>query len=296
MNNPLISILINCYNSEKFIHECLNSAINQSYQNIEIIIWDNHSSDNTSLIIHKFNDPRIRYFKNDKHTSLGEARILASKHIKGEYIAILDSDDIAYPNRILDQISYLQRNPDFYLIGGWMNIINQKSTLKSKYTPSFKKISLDIKIFWTNPLIHSSIMYDVNIARKIGWYNNKIVNFQDYALILKFNSKKYKFTCLKKIIGAKREHNLNSIKNPKTKIIQFKEYKILLRYARKFISKDNDIIFKMNNNSIQLNDLYYLTFSFNKNKNINNLIKLSNFLFKNFFSLVYFSLIRRFIL
>lgn len=295
MNDPLISILINCYNSEKFIYECLTSAINQTYKNIEIIIWDNSSTDNTSSIIFKFTDPRIKYFKSKTHTSLGMARILATKHIKGKYVAILDSDDIAYPNRILDQYNHFKSNPDTYLIGAWMNIINEKSDLKLCYNPSFKKKPLNIILLWTNPLIHSSIMYNVKYANYFGWYNSKITNFQDYALTLKFNSR-YKITCLNKIVGAKREHNLNNMKNLKTKIIQFNEYKLLLRYARRFIPKNKTLIYQMNKNSIQFNDLKYLIFIFNQKKNINNFINLFYFLLKNFISMLFFGLIRKFII
>jgi len=295
MNEPLITILINCYNSEKFIYECLTSALKQTYKNLEIVIWDNSSTDGTSSIIFKFKDPRIKYFKSKTHTSLGVARILATKHIKGKYVAILDSDDIAYPNRILDQYNYFKTNPDIHLLGGWMNIINEKSVLKSIYNPSFKKNSLNIILLWTNPLIHSSIMYNVKYANSFGWYNSRITNFQDYALTLKFNSR-CKISCLDKIIGAKREHNLNNMKNLKTKKIQFNEYKLLLRYARRFIPKNKTLIYQMNKNSIQFNDLNYLIFIFNQEKNINNLIKLLKFIFKNFFSIFYFGLIRKFII
>ena len=295
MNRPLISILINCYNSEKYIYECLKSAIDQTYTNIEIIIWDNCSNDDTSKIIHSFDDNRIKYFRNEKHTTLGDARILASAHIKGEYLAILDSDDIAYPNRISDQFSFFNLNPDIYLIGGWMDIINDKSIIKSSYKPLFNIKPLNLKLLWTNPLIHSSIMYNVNFARNIGWYNNYIVNFQDYALTLKFYSKS-KIACINKIIGAKREHSLNNIKNPKTKIIQFKENKILLRYARKFISKDNNFVLKLNNFSIKLNELGYLLYIFKQKKNVNNLINLINFISKNIFSIIFFGFIRKFII
>ena len=93
-------------------------------------------------------------------------------------------------------------------------------------------------------------MYNVKYANYFGWYNSKITNFQDYALTLKFNSR-YKITCLNKIVGAKREHNLNNMKNLKTKIIQFNEYKLLLRYARRFIPKNKTLIYQMNKNSIQ---------------------------------------------
>ena len=89
----LISVIVNCYNGEKFINRCIKSILDQSYQNFEIIFWDNNSNDKTFQIIKKFDDKRIKYFKSKKFTKLYEARNLALKKTRGEYISFLDIDD-----------------------------------------------------------------------------------------------------------------------------------------------------------------------------------------------------------
>ena len=89
----LVSIIVNCHNGEKFLEQCLSSIKNQSYKNWELIFWDNKSSDNSSKIFKKFKDKRFKYFFSKKKTVLYEARNLAIKKAKGEFLAFLDVDD-----------------------------------------------------------------------------------------------------------------------------------------------------------------------------------------------------------
>ena len=90
MVKPLVSILMNCYNGEKFLSEALNSVIKQTYDNWELIFWDNQSSDKSSKIFKEFKDKRFKYYYSDKHTGLGEARYKAFKYLTGEFIAAAD--------------------------------------------------------------------------------------------------------------------------------------------------------------------------------------------------------------
>lgn len=91
---PLVSVIINCYNSEKYLRETIDSLLSQTYEDWEAIFWDNCSTDKTSEIIANYNDSRFRYFLAEKNTPLGEARNLAMEKVRGEYLCFLDSDDI----------------------------------------------------------------------------------------------------------------------------------------------------------------------------------------------------------
>jgi glycosyltransferase involved in cell wall biosynthesis len=94
-DKPLVSVIINCYNSEKYLNEIIESLIAQTYENWEAIFWDNCSNDSTSDIIANYNEPRFRYVLAEQHTTLGQARNLAMTLIKGELFCFLDSDDIS---------------------------------------------------------------------------------------------------------------------------------------------------------------------------------------------------------
>ena len=100
---PLVSVIINCYNGEKYLRETIDSVQAQTYENWEIIFWDNQSTDSTASIVMSYNDTRIRYFFAPEHTSLGKARNYALKECCGEIISFLDSDDLWLP-RFLEKV------------------------------------------------------------------------------------------------------------------------------------------------------------------------------------------------
>jgi glycosyltransferase involved in cell wall biosynthesis len=95
---------MNCHNGEIFLKESINSVINQTYKNWELIFWDNFSNDRSKEILLKFSDNRIKYYCAEKFTSLYEARNLAIKKASGEFISFLDTDDWWSPKRLEKQI------------------------------------------------------------------------------------------------------------------------------------------------------------------------------------------------
>jgi glycosyltransferase involved in cell wall biosynthesis len=104
LNGQKCSVILNCFNSEVYIAEALESVLAQTYTNIEIIVWDNQSTDNTADIVKSYDDDRIFYHKSDEHTLLGEARNKAIEMSSGELIAFIDSDDIWLKNKLELQV------------------------------------------------------------------------------------------------------------------------------------------------------------------------------------------------
>ena len=88
-----VSVIINCYNGEKYLKQTIESILNQEYQNWEIIFWDNQSTDKSKNIFQSYNDKRLRYFYAKKHTTLYKARNLACEQAVGDYLAFIDCDD-----------------------------------------------------------------------------------------------------------------------------------------------------------------------------------------------------------
>ena len=115
-HSPLISIIINCFNGERFLREAIDSVIAQTYSNWELIFWDNQSTDSTANIVRSYHDDRIRYFYAPEHTSLGEARNLALEKANGVYIGFLDSDDKWLPSFLSEYVSVIRENPSAVLI------------------------------------------------------------------------------------------------------------------------------------------------------------------------------------
>lgn len=112
---PLVSVIMNCFNSEKYLREAIDSVLAQSYRHWELIIWDNCSVDATAKISKSYADERILYYKAEHHTALGEARNLAISVSHGDLIAFLDSDDVWLPEKLEKQVP-LFNSPEVGLV------------------------------------------------------------------------------------------------------------------------------------------------------------------------------------
>jgi len=126
---PLVSIIMNCYNGEKYLNLALKSVIKQKYKNWELIFWDNKSTDKSKKIFKSFKDKRLKYFYSKKFTSLYAARNLAILRSKGEFISFLDVDDLWIPNKLNLQIP-LFRNKNVGVVYSKLLILNQYKNIK----------------------------------------------------------------------------------------------------------------------------------------------------------------------
>ncbi|MDC3161379.1 glycosyltransferase [Gammaproteobacteria bacterium] len=104
IKDPLISIVVNCYNGERYLADALQSVISQTYQHWELIFWDNQSEDKSKKIFQSFSDKRLNYYYAPNHTVLYEARNHALKKIKGDFITFLDVDDFWETTKLEEQI------------------------------------------------------------------------------------------------------------------------------------------------------------------------------------------------
>ena len=116
-SRPVVSIIMNCHNGEKFLNESISSVINQTYKNWELIFFDNFSKDKSREILNSFfHDKRIKYFRSQKFMSLYEARNSAIQKCKGKLIAFLDTDDIWLNDKLEKQILVYKTKKDCDLI------------------------------------------------------------------------------------------------------------------------------------------------------------------------------------
>lgn len=108
--NELVSIIMPSYNTARFIPETIRSVLDQTYTNWELIIVDDCSTDDTDAVVAQFQDPRIRYLKNETNSGAAVSRNYALREAKGRWIAFLDSDDLWLPEKLEKQIAFMERN------------------------------------------------------------------------------------------------------------------------------------------------------------------------------------------
>ena len=128
-NQSLVSVVMKCYNGETYLYESIKSVLSQTYENWELIFWDNQSTDSSAEIFKSFRDKRFRYFYANGHTPLYKARNLAIEKSKGDFIAFLDTDDLWSKEKLKLQMLYFN-NPEVGVVFSnlWMLKKNLKIT------------------------------------------------------------------------------------------------------------------------------------------------------------------------
>lgn len=266
MKKPLVSIIMSVYNEkEKWLRESIESILNQTYRNIEfIIIIDNPNQQKLIQVIDEYSmiDERIKYYVNEQNFGLVYSLNKAINLCKGEFIARMDADDIAFLNRIELQIKYLLENKDVSLIGSQMLLIDEMGNLinkKIKFPCELKKISMLLR--YTNVFCHPSLMFKLDFIKKMNGYRD-IKYAEDYDLICRSIISGYKIMNLPdplikyriRMNSITRQHNdiqMQSdlyIKNYYRKLVLtsdliYENRKKITLYE-KIITKKNMLIFK----------------------------------------------------
>lgn len=187
---PSVSVILPVYNTENYIRESVESILAQSLTDFELIIINDASTDNTLKILQEFTDPRIRLVNNEINLhvvrSLNKGIDLAS----GEFIARMDADDIAHPNRFEAQIKFLQENPDIDICATWVHTFGEKDY---SHKPDVGHEEIKAALLFLNLIIHPSVMFRRRSFSKNGLkYDESFNNAEDYGLwveaidILKF--------------------------------------------------------------------------------------------------------------
>ena len=214
---PIVSIVIPTYNHAKFIGKALESVIDQTYKNWEVIVIDNNSTDDTDKVINQYNDPRIKYLKINNDGVIAKSRNLGIKEAKGDWIAFLDSDDWWTKDKLEVCFSKITKDVDFiYHAHEYVN--KSKSFFKKKIIKGrqLKKPILNDLLIGTitkgSQISNSSVIVRKNILIKIGGLNeNKIlVGSDDYDTWLRIAQITDQFLYINKKLSYYLVHDANT--------------------------------------------------------------------------------------
>ncbi len=134
---PAVSVIMNCYNSSRYLREALDSVLAQTFADWELIFWDNRSTDDSAKIFKSYTDKRLRYFMAPTHTVLGRARNMAVGEARGEWLAFLDCDDLWVPQKLEKQIAVVREDTDeIGLVYGEMRILVSEGEAKTLWHTS----------------------------------------------------------------------------------------------------------------------------------------------------------------
>ncbi len=185
---PKVSVVMSAYNSERYIGVAIESILGQTFTNFEFIIINDCSTDDTMTIInhYKMKDSRIIVIDNEKKQGLFRNRNYAiRKFARGKYVAIMDSDDIAEPDRLKEQVDFLEKNPTYGVCGSYLVIINDRGKdLGKRYYPVTDE-AIRKYIFRVSPIADPVRCYRRDIYFKLNGYNESLSFASDYDLIFR---------------------------------------------------------------------------------------------------------------
>lgn len=185
-NSPLVSVVVNCYNGEEYLQRAFDSILAQTYKNLEIIFWDNASTDRSAEIYRKnaLNDSRFKYFKSKENVSLGQARAWAVSECSGKYITFLDVDDEWLPEKTEIQVSEMQKD-DFVLgYAPCYNIFGEDNNVKEDSLHwSSGRIFANLLTQFEIPLITAIIKREALIEKGLN-FDPYIQASEEYCLFM----------------------------------------------------------------------------------------------------------------
>ncbi|MBP7809744.1 MAG: glycosyltransferase [Bacteroidia bacterium] len=192
MSGPKLSVCIPVYNGQEFIRETIDSVLNQSFKDFEIVIVDNQSIDNTTSIVKSYSDPRIKLFINDTNIGMIPNWNKAMEHATGKYIKILPADDFIYPGCLEKQVKIMDAdtNEKISMVCGRRNIIDESG--KILFNRGFTKTECEVTGFAAiNKNVRSggniigeggAIIFRKSILKKSGNFNSDIFYVLDIDL------------------------------------------------------------------------------------------------------------------
>ncbi len=286
-----VSIIINCFNGSKYLKKTLKSVISQSYQNWELIFWDNQSEDNSHEIFREFKDKKFKYFRAEKHTSLHKARNLALSKCSGDIIGFLDTDDYWSESKLKDQIEIFERDSKVDCVYTKFWVKYENSFIPNKLI-TFKNLPegkiLDKLLNEYNFSLGSALFRKNKLENFPNVFSEKFDLISDFDFMIRFTKKNH-LACVQKPLHYYRKHKSNmSLTNFKTQIDQMilwsanlqKENNLTNEQIIKLKKHINRMVIKFEIQKMSLFD--FMKFFIFEKRDISKFKSLVYFLFKKF--------------
>jgi len=213
-DHPLVSVIISCYNHQDYIRDCIASVVRQTYPAIELIVFDDGSSDNSPAILKSLSEQYGFFFEAQENTGLSRTLNKALSMAKGKYISPLGSDDILMLDKIEKQVAFLEQHDDVAMLGGNILNIDQDGVITphQKFAAyrevGFNDVFMNTKLGPSAP----TTMIRSRVLREIGGYHPQN-NLEDLYLWLKITHQGYRIAILNDLLAYYRKHRTNTTKN-----------------------------------------------------------------------------------
>jgi glycosyltransferase involved in cell wall biosynthesis len=283
----LISIIITSYNHSKYLPKCIESVINQTYKNLEIIIIDNNSTDNSQEIIQTYakKDNRIKFYKQDHNIFPSAAMNFGLSVCSGEYISLISGDDYCELNKISRQLEYMTEKKITNLFS-WVNIVNDLNglitdhSLNNVFNRNF--INNDLEIYLVskeNTLCAGSVLLHKSIFEKYGLFDNRLLQLQDYDMWLRMVSYEKINILPEKLFNYRIRDDVNNLSlSNQNKSLDLRNTFERTKIVKRILSAKNEFLSELTgvycNNTNKYKNLFNYFSSIDKNDFANGILLL----------------------
>jgi len=206
---PVVSVLMPVFNAEKYVEEAINSILNQTLKDFELIVLNDASTDASKNVVLSIQDSRIRYIENETNQGLAYSRNRLLGEAKGKYIAWLDADDIAYPTRLEEECSFLEDHPGHAMVAGWARLVDADGSPTGTFIKSYiPNRYLSELLLFVNYFVQSSVMLRRDFLPDV-YYRPEYPPTEDYELWVRIAAK-HPVAILPKVMVDYRIHTTNT--------------------------------------------------------------------------------------
>lgn len=218
--SPRITVFIPVYQAERYLAESIDSILCQSYADFELLIIDDGSRDNSYEIAKDYatKDQRIRVLRNEGNQGVSFTRNRGIQEARGEFIALLDADDLAVPERLAKQLAFLDQNPDVVACGTQASLIdtNGKETGEMIAVPTHKE-EVKVRLAFQNQFVNSSMMFRLEVLKQTRGYYSGLC--EDYELAVQLNAQ----NCLANLADTLVKYRVHEQGISKQHIVKMRE-------------------------------------------------------------------------
>jgi len=256
-NTPLVSILIPSYNHEKYIEQCIMSVINQTYTNIEIVVIDDGSSDNSHVILDNLKTKHN--FTYIRQSNIGLLKTLnqgIKKYVCGKYLCLLASDDYWCLDKLEKQIAFMELHNDISVCCGNALIINETGEVLPSCDQQFHQageVSF-AQLLETNTICALTVMFRSEIMEKVGYYDDKY-RFEDWPMWLKLTNLGHHIWRIDDTLGYYRRHS-NNTTSPQNSLSSLDEMELIIepyQHHSSWLKAISSIVYNKVKASLELN-------------------------------------------
>ncbi len=207
----LVSIILFCNNTERFLDDCIKSIIGQSWKYFELIIINDNSSDNSESIIKSYNDTRVKHIKNETPKGVAYSLNIGISEAKGKYVTMIDSNFLIHQSCIEKQVEFLENQSDIALVGTWSYIIDKFKKVIGLEQYFIKDEEIKLILPFKSPFSDASVMIRTNILKSMEGYSNSYAYCENYNLWRKIVPN-FKTANIPEYLTYHRIHSTNNIK------------------------------------------------------------------------------------